>query len=146
MKEMKKQKEETKKQKKVVKTTTKTEDVMGIANKIVTIAEQAQTKSVKDVSNDKTTPRQPDGDKAINTSELLISKLNRIIELIEGQGKNETDISKMSISELAYLIEHLTRNITINNYPGGDNELKVSSNNLIIKISDEINNRIKLYH
>ena len=81
---------------------------------------------------------------------LLVSmneKLNKVIlMLIEQKPKNnQTKLSEMSLSDLNYLKEMLNRNITMNNYQGGDMELKVKSNSLIVKIMDEINNRINLY-
>lgn len=76
--------------------------------------------------------------------DLLISindKLDKFLQL----NKIKTNLTEMSLTDLNYLKELLTQNIVKNNYHGGDNELKVSSNNLIIKISEELNKRITRY-
>jgi hypothetical protein len=52
-------------------------------------------------------------------------------------------LSEMTIVEIRALKELLVETVTLNNYPGGNQELKVLSNNLIVKINDEITNRIK---
>jgi enoyl reductase-like protein len=83
---------------------------------------------------------------AYQEKSLIEVKLDKIIELIEKPKQvNLTKLTEMSLSDLNYLKEMLSRNVTMHNYPGGDFELKVRSNDLIIKIMDEINNRISLY-
>jgi hypothetical protein len=73
-------------------------------------------------------------------------KLDKIINLLETQKpKNIFKLSEMSLADLSNLKEHLAHNILKNNYPGGNDELKVSSNNLIIRIDEEANKRINLY-
>jgi len=76
--------------------------------------------------------------------DLLNEKIDRVVVALEKQN-NQTKLSDMSLSDLNYLKEMLNRNITMNNYAGGDMDLKVKSNALIVKIMDEINNRINLY-
>jgi predicted HTH domain antitoxin len=83
---------------------------------------------------------------AAQEKSLLEVKLDKIIELLEKPKQvNLTKLTEMSLSDLNYLKEMLSRNVAMHNYPGGDFELKVKSNDLIIKIMDEINNRISLY-
>lgn len=78
--------------------------------------------------------------------DILIEKLDRVVELLENPvNVKQTKLSEMSLSDLNYLKEMLSRNITMNNYPGGDIDIKVKSNDLIIKITSHINNKISLY-
>ena len=85
----------------------------------------------------------------VDIREIILAmneKINKIILiLVEPKHNNQTKLSEMSLSDLNYLKEMLNRNITMNNYQGGDMELKIKSNSLIVKIMDEINNRIKIY-
>lgn len=55
-------------------------------------------------------------------------------------------LSRMSFSEISALLEILNQNVLKNNYAGGDVELKTLSNDLIIKINEEIKNRIKTWN
>jgi hypothetical protein len=85
-------------------------------------------------------------DPSVKEKSLIEVKLDKIIELLEKPKQiNLTKLTEMSLSDLNYLKEMLSRNITMHNYPGGNFELKVRSNDLIVKIMDEINNRINLY-
>lgn len=74
---------------------------------------------------------------------ILLSINDKLDKLV--LSSNKTKLSEMSITDLNFLKEMLTNNVTMNNYPGGDIDLKVKSNDLIIKISNELNNRINIY-
>lgn len=54
-------------------------------------------------------------------------------------------LKNMSFTDLSSLTNILSQNILKNNYDGGDTELKKLSNELIIKINDEIKERIKTW-
>lgn len=80
-------------------------------------------------------------DPAIRLLTDISNKLDTIIQ----ENKNKSNLSEMSLSDLSFLNDMLTKNFMRNNYPGGNDGLKISSNNLIVKISEEINNRINEY-
>lgn len=127
-----------------------------------TIKTIVEAKKVKDVKNPETIVPKEDifevssqlkgevgfirQDPSVKEKSLIEVKLDKIIELLEKPKQiNLTKLTEMSLSDLNYLKEMLSRNVTMHNYPGGNFELKVRSNDLIVKIMDEINNRINLY-
>ena len=75
--------------------------------------------------------------------DTIVKKLDTIIDLLSI--KNENKLSEMSLTELSFLKELLNRNITVNKYPGGDINLILMSNELIVNIDNEVNNRINSY-
>lgn len=81
-------------------------------------------------------------DKLLECIYRIEDKLKNLLSVKEGE---IDDLTSMNNSELYHLKTMLGENIVKNNYEGGDNELKMSSNNLIIKINEEIKNRIKKY-
>lgn len=85
-----------------------------------------------------------DFNKEISESLVLISK--KLDELINiANKKYENKLSDMTLSELSHLKSFLNTNVLTQNYIGGDVELKNASNNLIIKINDEITDRLNKY-
>lgn len=79
--------------------------------------------------------------------ELTIADIMKKLDVIIGllSIKNENKLSEMSLTELNFLKEMLNRNINVNKYPGGNIDLILVSNELIIKIDNEVNNRINSY-
>ena len=93
----------------------------------------------------------PNEDKKISeqTSEQIMKEIIRLLNDIYNKieiltNDNNTSLGKMNLTDLYSLSNMLNKNFTKNNYYGGNEELKISTNNLIIKIEEEINNRIKL--
>ncbi len=89
----------------------------------------------------------------------LLNQINEnLIKLLElnGVGKpqetlswedltpKKQTLSDLSIFELKGCLDVLNHNITVNNYPGGDTNLVVSSRQNVMKIVTEINKRINL--
>lgn len=73
----------------------------------------------------------------------ILKSINDKLEILIDPNKHK--LENMSVTELNNLTELLNRNILINNYPGGNNDIKIKSNDLMIKIENELNNRINLY-
>lgn len=87
------------------------------------------------------------GRKPIEKKEDLNSeeKVKTTLDVTKDDAKVSV-LSRMSFSEISALLEILNQNVLKNNYAGGDVELKTLSNDLIIKINEEIKNRIKTWN
>ena len=81
-------------------------------------------------------------------TDILFEKMDIMISLLTELQKNnerKKTLKDMDFSELNYLKEMLGNNVFKNNFPGGDLNLRVKSNKLLLKIVDEINDRIDSY-
>lgn len=85
----------------------------------------------------------------INTTPVLTGDitltLDTSINSINPYPNNISALKSMSFTDLSSLTSMLSQNILKNNYEGGDSELKKASNELIIKINEEIKERIKTW-
>lgn len=78
---------------------------------------------------------------------ILEEKLDEIIVLLQKQiNTDNTKLSNMSLTDLAALKETLNHEISSNRYPGGDTNIIIRGQNLILKINAEITSRINLYN
>lgn len=78
---------------------------------------------------------------------ILEEKLDEIIYLLRKiVVPDYSKLSSMSLTDLTALKETLNHEISSNRYPGGDTNIIMRGQNLILKINAEITNRINLYN
>ena len=80
----------------------------------------------------------------VSTGDITLT-LDTSINSINPYPNNISALKSMSFTDLSSLTNMLSQNILKNNYEGGDSELKKASNELIIKINEEIKERIKTW-
>lgn len=120
--------------------------VENIAKKIV----EKQKESSVEITGDLIVHEQTNTAKIIVATPqktILEEKLDEIIYLLKKiVVPDNSKLSNMSLTDLAALKETLNHEISSNRYPGGDSNIIIRGQNLILKINAEITSRINQYN